>query len=99
MVFARTLRPDADRERDQASEARPTTARAEIASAESQKCIRPTEPRERLFWALPIGERGSNGGATYKPRSEKAMLASERRIKPKSAHSAGEGAPPTSTSG
>ena len=30
---------------------------------------------ERLFWALPIGERGTNGGATYKPRSEKAMLA------------------------
>jgi hypothetical protein len=33
MVFARTLRPDAFRERDQAPEARPTTARAEIASA------------------------------------------------------------------
>src|SRR5258708_38579967 len=51
MVFARTLRPDAFRERDQAPEARPTTARAEIASAESQKCIRPDDvaaPRASL---------------------------------------------------
>jgi len=45
MVFARTLRPDAFRERDQAPGARPTTARAEIASAESQKRIRPAETR------------------------------------------------------
>jgi hypothetical protein len=30
---------------------------------------------ERLFWVLPIGEGGTKGGATYKFRSETAMLA------------------------
>src|ERR1700746_2756820 len=43
MVFVQTLRPDAFRERDLAPEARPTTARAEIASAESQNPTRPAE--------------------------------------------------------
>jgi len=39
--FARTLRPDTIRVRDQAPEARPTTARAEITSPGSQNRIRP----------------------------------------------------------
>jgi hypothetical protein len=30
---------------------------------------------ERLFWALPIGDGGTKGGATYRFRSEPAMLA------------------------
>jgi hypothetical protein len=30
---------------------------------------------ERLFWALPIGDGGAKGGATYRFRSETAMLA------------------------
>src|SRR5439155_21038133 len=30
---------------------------------------------ERLFWALPIGDGGTKGGATYRFRSETAMLA------------------------
>jgi hypothetical protein len=30
---------------------------------------------ERLFWALPIGDGDTNGGATYRFRSETAMLA------------------------
>ena len=30
---------------------------------------------ERLFWALPIGDGDTNGGATYRSRSEAAMLA------------------------
>ena|SRR6516162_5420239 len=29
----------------------------------------------RLFWALPIGDGGTRGGATYRFRSETAMLA------------------------
>src|SRR6202048_4886616 len=29
---------------------------------------------ERLFWALPIGDGGTKGGATYRFRSETAML-------------------------
>src|ERR1700730_7032799 len=31
--------------------------------------------RERLFWALPIGDGGTKGGAIYRFRSETAMLA------------------------
>src|SRR4029077_15561662 len=30
---------------------------------------------ERLFWALPIGDGGTKGGATYRFKSETAMLA------------------------
>jgi hypothetical protein len=30
---------------------------------------------ERLFWALPIGDGGTKGGATYRFRSETAMFA------------------------
>src|SRR6516165_11951619 len=30
---------------------------------------------ERLFWALPIGDRGTKGGATYWFRPETPMLA------------------------
>jgi hypothetical protein len=30
---------------------------------------------ERLFWALPIGDGGTKGGATYRFRPETAMLA------------------------
>jgi len=30
---------------------------------------------ERLFWALPIGDGGTKGCATYRFRSETAMLA------------------------
>ena len=30
---------------------------------------------ERLFWALPIGDGGTKGGATYRFRSETTMLA------------------------
>src|ERR1700680_1277211 len=30
---------------------------------------------ERLFWALPIGDGSTKGGATYRFRSETAMLA------------------------
>jgi hypothetical protein len=30
---------------------------------------------ERLIWALPIGDGGTKGGATYRFRSETAMLA------------------------
>ena len=30
---------------------------------------------ERLFWALPIGDGGTKGGATYMFRPETAMLA------------------------
>jgi hypothetical protein len=30
---------------------------------------------ERLFWALPIGDGRTKGGATYKFRPETAMLA------------------------
>jgi transposase len=32
---------------------------------------------ERLFWALPIGDGGTNGGATYRFRSETAMACLE----------------------
>jgi len=31
--------------------------------------------RERLFWALPIGDGGTKGEATYRFRLETAMLA------------------------
>jgi hypothetical protein len=60
-------------------------ARAALAGRKSgsQRTLRWREPNsnhrsrscERLFWALPIGDGGTKGGATYRFRSETAMLA------------------------